>query len=102
MFRLARSSGGRDAQIAFTEFAAEEIDGHAVAEMRELGIITIPFVAEKRVGTVELVPGEIRAGSGKRSVNFGPALGRDVWILPAPDHEQLAFDFADPLERVVV
>src|SRR5436190_20784911 len=44
----------------------------------------------------------MRARGSQRGMNFRTALRGDVRILAAPDHQQLAFDLPDAVERVVV
>lgn len=90
------------AAVSLREFTAEELDGHAEREVGEFGVVAVTFVAEEGVGGVEFVPREIRAGGGERGVNLGAAFGGNVRVLTTPDHEELAFDFRNTVEGVVV
>ena len=85
-----------------SEFAAEEVDGHAVAGEGEFGIVAVAFVAKEGVGAVEFVPRKICAGGGEGGVNFGAAFGGYVRVLAAPDHEQLGLYFRDAGKGAVV
>lgn len=60
------------------------------------------FVAHERVLGVELVPCEVDVAGVERVVNQPAAVDGHVRVLPAEDHQQFAFDFFEPVERVVV
>src|SRR4051812_9926549 len=88
VFRFRGACGGvRYSLISLAEFAAEEIDGHAVADPGEFRIVAITFVAKKSVGSIELVPGKVCAGGCEGGIHFRPALTRNVRVLSTPEHE---------------
>ena len=62
--------GAGDPRVAVAEFAAEEIERETVALQGELGVVTVAFVAHERVGAVEFVPREIRAGRSQGGVDL--------------------------------
>ena len=59
------------------------------------------LVAEEGVGAVEFVPREVRAGGSQSGLDTEAALERHMGVLAAPDQEEFAGDFGDPVEAVV-
>ncbi len=51
---------------------------------------------------IELMPLEMRTGITQRVIDQRPSLSGNVWVLSAPDQQQLARDLTDPVQTVVV
>ena len=64
-------------------------------------IVARPFVAQKRVGGIELMPFKVHPGFIEPLRNLEPALERHVRVLSSPDEEQRFLDSSKPLQRVV-
>jgi hypothetical protein len=82
--------------------AVEQIQYVSEALPRELGVVARALVAAERMLTVHLHPLEAGSGVFECSVDALAALTRDVRILAAPDHQQLAANLSDPVQGVVV
>src|SRR5258708_4714132 len=102
MLRLRRAVRGSRTLIALTEFSSKERESEGVALEGEFRIVARAFVAEEGVGAVEFVPGKVCAGGVESCLDFSAAFERDVRILPAPNHQKLALNFRNPIERVVI
>src|SRR4029453_6032320 len=88
--------------VALPKAAVEQIQHVSEALARELGVVAVALVAGERMLAVHLHPREAGSGVLERGVNGLAALTRDVRILAAPDHQQLAAKLPDPVERVVI
>ena len=88
--------------VTFSELPTKQTKGELVAGERELGIITITFVAQERVRSIHFVPREIGPRRVEGGVDFHPPLQRHMRVLPSPNHQELAFDFRNPIERVIL
>ena len=69
--------------------------------MRERRIIARTFVAQKRMGGVELMPFKFGLCFIEPLGNFEPALERDMGILSSPNEEDRRLGSPKPLQRVV-
>ena len=94
--------GGNRAPMAFSQFAGEQLQRHVVTDPDRSRIVAGTFVAKKGVCCVELMPLKVRSGITECVVDQSPSLAGNVWVLPAPDHQQLARDLPDAIQAVVV
>ena len=90
-----------DGCVGLRQPATEKINRHAHREAGEFGVVAQALVAEESMGSVELMPGERRAGGRERGVDLGAAFAGDVRVLASPDHHEFAFDVGDAGERVI-
>jgi hypothetical protein len=97
-FSCACGAGG---EVAFAEFALEELEDQRVAEIGEGGVVAGAFIAHEGVLAVEFVPGVMQIRVSHGVVNNPPAFAGDVGVLAAEDHQHLAFDFGDAVEGIV-
>jgi hypothetical protein len=76
--------------LALSKSAVEQVQHVSEALARELGVVAKALVAAERVLAVHLHPREAGSGVFERGVDGLATLTRDVRILAAPDHRQLA------------
>ena len=88
-------------QVAFAQFAVEQIENQIVETMGQFGIEADALVAHEGVGTVDFVPAETCAEFVEPGENFETAFERYVGILATPYHEEFAFDIGSTLEGIV-
>src|SRR6516164_9359894 len=89
------------ADVAFRELAVEELEHHSVDDARRSGIVTVTFVTHEGVCAIKFVPAEVYICISQCVINARPTLARNMRILPAKGHQQLAFNLGNPVERVV-
>ena len=90
-----------DVRCGLVKPTVEEGEGEAEHVAGVLGIEAETLIAQKGVGAVDLVPVEEGVGVVERGENCHAAVGRDVWILAAPDHEEFAMDVGESGEGIV-
>jgi hypothetical protein len=79
----------------------EEAEQQTHANMRQRRIVARTFVAQKRVGGVELMPFKFGFRFIEPLGNFEPALERDMGILSSPNEQDRRLSFPKPLQCVV-
>jgi hypothetical protein len=87
--------------IAFAKFAVKEVEYETVEAVGEFGVVADAFVAHEGMGAVDLVPGEGCAEFVEASEDGHSALGGDVRVLAAPDHEEFTLDVFGAFEGVI-
>src|SRR5262245_620819 len=83
-----------------SQIASEQVEGQAVAQPGQRRVVARPLVTHEGVLTIEFMPGVQHPGPVQGIVDGATALNRDVRVLPAPDHQQLAPDLAAARQRV--
>src|SRR3984885_12167686 len=95
----------RARQIALAETAVEKIEGDAIELEGEFGVVARAFIPHEGVGSVDLVPAvaETLLDAQLVEAREDPAavVERDVRVLAAPDHEEVAPDVGGASERIV-
>src|SRR6266853_1330049 len=101
VFRL---SSARDLhrQIAIAQSAMKEIKDQSIELICQLRLIADTFIAHERMSAVHLMPTELRVHLIQSGQHPHPAFQRDVRVLSAPDHQQLAIDVLRTLQRIVL
>ena len=88
--------------LALPKPAVEQIQHVSEALARELGVVAVALVTAERMLAVHFHPREAGSGVFESGVDALAALTRDMRILAAPDHQQLAANLPDPVQRVIV
>jgi hypothetical protein len=83
------------------QLLAEKAQKKSHANMCQRRIVARPFVAQKRVGGIELMPFKVHPGFIETLRNVEPALERHVRVLSSPNEEQRLPNSPKPLQRVV-
>jgi hypothetical protein len=89
-------------EVAFAQLAVEEIEDQAVQTVSKFRVVAQAFVAHEGVCAVDVVPGETCTQLVETGEDLHTSFRGDVWILTAPNHEQLAFNFRGALKGVVM
>ena len=88
--------------LALSKPAVEQIQHVSEALARELGVVAVALVTAERMLAVHFHPREAGSRVFESGVDALAALTRDMRILAAPDHQQLAANLPDPVQRVIV
>jgi hypothetical protein len=80
----------------------KEIQDEGPALQGQRRIVARAYIAKERVSRIEFVPGEVCAGFVETGFDEISPFERDMWVLPPPDMQQLAFDLGGPVQRIVV
>jgi hypothetical protein len=88
--------------FAHAQRTPEKRERQLIAQLRDLGIVSRPFVSHERVLPIELVPGESETELGEPGINDRPSIARNVRILASPYHEKLALYLSGTEQRVIV
>jgi hypothetical protein len=80
----------------------KQIKDQSPALVSERRIIAWAFITHERMGCIDFVPGEVRANFFETGFDRISSLEGDMRVLPAPEMQQLSFDFAGSGKRIVI
>lgn len=80
----------------------EKLKHELIAKTHQSRVVTRALIAQERMLSIDFDPLEIRAHFLEARVNQVAAFERYMWILPAPNVQQLTLNLARAFERIVV
>lgn len=83
------------------QLLVEEAEEQAHANARKRRIVTLSFVTEKGMSSIELMPFELHFRFVKSLRNLQPSLKRNVRILSSPHEEKGCLGSGKPFQRII-